>query len=79
MPSLTVSLQKEFVERLDKFAWVNWSAVTRKELIKQEEKLELIKELDELTKNSELTDKDCLELGRKINKGIAERSKKEGW
>ena len=36
MSSLTIPLQEEFEEKLEKFPWVNWSAVVKQELLKKE-------------------------------------------
>jgi len=41
------------------------------EIIKEYEKK--LKKLDEILKDSELTEEDALEIGRKIKKGIAKR------
>lgn len=78
MPTAVLTIPEQTKKELKKFAWVNWSEVSKEELLGQEEKIKLLNELDELTKHSELTDKDALELGRKVNKAMWERLKKEG-
>ncbi|MBI4045150.1 MAG: hypothetical protein HY392_05555 [Candidatus Diapherotrites archaeon] len=52
---------------------VNWSEETRQFLEGRVKRLKTLRMLDELTKNSELTEEDVLEIGKKINRGIALR------
>jgi hypothetical protein len=78
MPTVVLTIPKGTKEEFKEFPWVNWSEVSKETLIKQKEKVKLLNELEELTKHSTLTDEDCIELGRKVNKAIWERSKKEG-
>lgn len=79
MPTAVLTIPEEVKKELKEFVWVNWSEVGKEELLEQEEKIKLLDELDELTKHSKLTDEDALRLGRKVNKAIWERLKKEGW
>ena len=73
MVSMTIPLEESFVDKLERFSWVNWSELAREELIKQEEKTTLFEQLEEFSKDSELTDKDALRLGRKVNDVLAKR------
>ena len=68
MVSRTLSVPEELKKEMDKFQDINWSAVAR-EAIK--DKVILLKKFKEFTKNSTLTEKDALELGRKINKSLS--------
>ena len=52
---------------------VNWSEETRQFLEERVKRLKILRKLDELTKNSDLTEEDAIEFGRKINEGIAKR------
>ncbi len=77
MVSVSFTISGELKTKMDEFSWINWSEVAREDAIKQQKKLKLFKELDKLTKNSTLSDKDCLELGRMLKKDVWERLKKE--
>jgi hypothetical protein len=70
MTSLTLSVTKELRKKMEKFPEINWSEVARQSII---QKLSLLEKMDKLLKNSKLTEKDTLELGRKVNRGIARR------
>ena len=69
MVSMTIPLEESFSNELEKFSWINWSELAREELIKQEERIKLFEKLEELTKNSTLTDDDIIELSKKARKG----------
>lgn len=73
MVSVSLAIRDELKAKMSRFSWINWSEVAREEAIKQEERIELFNELEELTKDSKLTDEDCLRLGRLIKKGVSKR------
>lgn len=66
MPSVTFSVPEKVKFEMKQLSWVNWSELARQEVFIQDEKAELFKELEELTKNSKLTDKDCLRFAKLI-------------
>ncbi len=70
MVSLTLSVPEELRKEMDKHPELNWSAVARKAI---KERLALLKKMDEMLKDSELTEEDALELGRKVKKGVGKR------
>jgi hypothetical protein len=70
MTSLTLAISKELKAKMEKHKEINWSEIAR-QAIKQ--KLELLAKMDELLKNSELTEGEAIKLGRKVNKKIAEK------
>ena len=70
MVSITLSVPEELKKEMDKFQDINWSAVAR-EAIKN--KVVLLKKFKEFTKDSILTEKDALELGRKVNKSLSKQ------
>ena len=67
---MTLSVPKELKNLMDQFPEINWSEVARKAF---REKVEDLKLLKEFTSKSELTEKDALELGRKVNKALSKR------
>ena len=70
MVSMTVAVADELKLRIERFSWVNWSELSREEILRRVERDEALAKLDELTKNSKLTDKDCLELGKLIKESM---------
>ena len=69
MPTVTVNVDDDLKERMEKHPEINWSEVTRQAIRDKVEKLEL---MDELTADSELTDEDVDEIAAKID-GSARR------
>lgn len=70
MVSVTLSVPEDMKTEMDSFPEINWSSVAR-EAIKQ--KIIMLQKFKEFTKDSELTEKDTLELSKKVNKGLAKR------
>ena len=73
MVSVSINVSDELRSKMSKFSWINWSEVAREEALEQEKKVALLDELEELTKDSKLTDADCLRLGKLVKKGISGR------
>jgi hypothetical protein len=71
--TLTLSVSDKLKKEMSEIKSVNWSEETRAFLQDRVKRLRLLQKLDEITKNSQLTEQDVLELGRKINAGIAQR------
>ena len=74
MSTITLSVPEELKNEMDEFRDINWSAVAR-EAIKG--RLSQLKLLKLISSKSKLSDKDALDLGKKINKSLHERFKKE--
>ena len=74
MASMTLAVPQELKREMEKFPEINWSAVAR-EAIKN--KILLLQKFREFTAESTLTEKDALELGRKVNKALAKRYMKK--
>jgi len=70
MVNMTLAIPKELKAELDDFPEINWSEVAR---IAFKRKLEAMKILRDFTSESELTEKDAIELGRKVNKALRKR------
>ena len=73
MPNITISVPKDLKVRMNKFPEINWSKLARMLLSQKIKRLEFLKELDETLADSNLTDSDCLELGKKLKKEIARK------
>jgi hypothetical protein len=72
MPTITLSVPEDIKKDMEESKEINWSAVAR-EAIKI--KIAQLKILKAITTKSKLTEKDALELGRKINASMHERYK----
>ena len=72
MVSMTLSIPKEMKKEMELYTEINWSAVAR-EAIRR--KLRVLREMDELLKNSELTEEDAIFFGKKISRKVAKRLK----
>lgn len=65
---MTLAIPEELHIIMRKHQETKWSEVARQALWERARKLEL---MDKLLANSKLTEKDILEIGRKIKRGIA--------
>ena len=74
MPTITVNVDDDLKERMERHPEINWSEVTRQAIRNKIEKLEL---MDELTVDSELTDEDVDEIAAKINESARKRIEEE--
>lgn len=74
MPTITLSIPEEMKQEMDETKVINWSAVAREAI---NEKLNQLRILRAIASKSKLTEKDALELGRLIKKGIHERHVKQ--
>tara|TARA_Y100000310_G_C20437445_1_gene694407 strand:+ start:620 stop:832 length:213 start_codon:yes stop_codon:yes gene_type:complete len=70
---MTLAIPEDMKKELDEFPEMNWSEVARAAMRKR---LEFLKQIKEFTKDSEMTMEDAIELGRKVNKGLARRYRK---
>ena len=78
MPNITLSVTEELKRKMDSMPELNWSESVREFLSEKVKRAALLKKLDKLLENSELTEEDALELGRKIKKGRFEKLKHAG-
>jgi predicted transcriptional regulator len=74
MPSITVNVDDDLKERMDKHPEINWSEVTRQAI---QEKIEALEVMDELTSGSDLTESDVQEIADKINESGRKRVDEE--
>jgi len=70
MGTISVSVDEEMKEKISKHEEVNWSAVARKAF---EEKLREIEILKTIASKSKLTEKDAMELSKKINENMSRK------
>lgn len=78
MVSITLSVPAEVKQKMAVFPEINWSSFVREQIIEKTKELSWKQEtLKKLEQDREFEGW-CIEMGRKVNKGIAERLKKEG-
>lgn len=71
--TLTLCVPEKLKKDMGEIKGINWSEETRQFLEERIMRLKLLKKLDLLTKNSDLTEQDVIEFGRRINVGIAKK------
>lgn len=74
MSTITLSVPEDLKREMDEFKEINWSEVARAAIREKVAQLAILKSI---TAKSKLTEKDALEIGRKINKSMHERFKRE--
>jgi len=74
MSTITLSIPEDLKREMEEFKEMNWSEVARAAIRERVAQLAILKSI---TAKSKLTEKDALEIGRKINKSMHERFKKE--
>ena len=77
MANITLSIPEELKNKMDFLPEINWSEVTREMLSEKVKRLSLLKKLDKMLENSELTEEDCLRLGRMAKKSMHKHLSKE--
>lgn len=68
MGNITLMVPEELQKRMRKHNEIRWSEVIRKSIEKKINDLEL---LEKITSKSKLTEKDALELSKKIDSSVA--------
>ena len=74
MATLTVTVPEDLKEDMAGHGLIDWEEVAREAIWG---KINQLRILDAIAAKSKLTEKDALELGRKINKSMHARFKKE--
>ena len=69
MPTITLSVPEKKKKDMDESKEINWSEVARTAIKSKVSQLRILKTI---SAKSKLTEKDALELGRKINKSLHE-------
>jgi hypothetical protein len=67
MPVITLSIPEELKKQMEESREINWSEIAR---VAIKTKIAQLKILKAISAKSKLTEKDALELGRKINKSL---------
>jgi hypothetical protein len=72
MTNMTLAIPEDLHKLMRRRNEIKWSEIARQALWNTARKLEL---MDRLLAKSKLTEKDALDIGIKVNKGIAKRHK----
>ncbi len=70
MTNMTLAVPEDLHSIMRRHKHIKWSEVARGALWNEARKLEL---MDRILSKSTLTEKDALEIGRKVNEGVAKR------
>lgn len=70
MPTITLSVPKDLKKEMEESREINWSEVARVAIRNKVAQMKLLKTI---SSKSKLTEKDALELGRKINESLHKR------
>ena len=70
MTNMTLAVPAELVQIMKKHKEIKWSEVAREAMWDKAKILEL---MDKMLSKSKLTEKDTIEIGRRIKKGMAEK------
>ena len=73
MPTLTLAIPEDLKQEMDSLPEINWSEIARRAIAEKVAEYMLFKSI---VAKSKLTEKDALELGRKVNEGLHKRYKK---
>ena len=77
MPNITLSIPDDLKKEMDSIPEFNWSEIVRNFLSERVKRVLLLKKLDKMLENSELTEEDCIRLGREAKKSMHKRFLKE--
>lgn len=70
MPTMTLSIPEDLKKQMDVVPEMNWSEVARQAFAQKLKEWQLFQSV---VKNSKLTEKDALDMGRKVKRGMAKR------
>ena len=72
MNDCDIVLPQDIQDQMMKFSSINWNAVVRDAVVK---KLSALEFFENIASKSKLTEKDALELGKKVNEGMWQKHK----
>ena len=70
MVNMTLALPEDLHKLMKKHKEIKWSEVARQAMRERARDLEI---MDKIASKSRMTEKDALELGRKINRAVAKK------
>ena len=73
MVTVTLTIPEYVKEKLNKFAWINWSEVARESFFERLRRDKAFERFDEILKDSKMTDELALKLVDELKKRVAKR------
>jgi hypothetical protein len=73
MAGITLAIPEDVKKEMEKFPEINWSEIARAAI---KRRLLILTKLKEFTKDSELTEEEASELGRRVNESLSKRHKR---
>ena len=73
MPTLTLAIPEDLKKEMDSIPEMNWSEIARKAITEKAVEFKLFKTI---VAKSKLTQKDALEIGKKVNEGLYKEYRK---
>ena len=70
MVNMTLAIPEDLKKIMEKHKEIKWSEVARQAIFDKAARLEL---MDRIASKSKLTERDAIEIGRKIKEGVARR------
>ncbi len=77
MVTITLSLPEDVKKKMDRFAWLNWSAIAREAFIKRMRQLEILEKFDKDFEKSKLSDEECVRLGRELRHAMSKHKEEK--
>ncbi len=78
MVSITLSVPEDVKQKMSSFSEINWSGFVREAIINKTKELSWKKEMLKKLEQEKEFEAWCVEMGKKVNEGIAKQLKKEG-
>ena len=78
MVSITLSVPENDKEKMNAFSEMNWSGFVREAIVNKTKELSWKKEMLKKLEQEKEFESWCVEMGKKVNTGIAKQLKKEG-
>lgn len=72
MPTITVRVDEELKDEMDRHPEINWSEVTRQAIAEKTAGLERLERLEQLASGSHATDEDVEEIAALVDKQVAQ-------
>jgi len=72
MATITLAVPDKLKDKMEEFPEMNWSEIARQAFAQKIQDMEFLREFKS---RSTLTEKDAIELGRKVSKGLAKHYK----
>ena len=77
MVTITLSLPEDVKKKMDRFAWLNWSAIAREAFIKRMRQLEILEKFEKDSEKSKLSDEECIRLGRELRQAMSKHKEEK--